>query len=238
MIPTFLLGKKYLRISNEERPVSRKCSTNPRSVWSCPGHGSNGWFIVVATTRGILRGPFVYCVHCNEWRGLDEEPHTTGGHLKWLACEEPWIHLDNSVFRVNQKIQSAYGNNVAPPAVPVAVVFGNNAAHPVIENDNVPQDIPEEIEIMVPPPPPLPPTNVVGIGASSRPIRNRIPTNLLTYVHEEPVRKRAQKRCRTASPTSIDVNIHHGQEEEEEVDEEDAANNDMVSSQSTQENEF
>ena len=54
MIPTFLRGMKYFFISNEERPASRKCSANPRSIRSQPRHGSNGSFMVVATSRHVI----------------------------------------------------------------------------------------------------------------------------------------------------------------------------------------
>ncbi len=105
IIPLCLQGKKYLHISDKARPESRKSSPNPHLAWYQPGNGSNGWFIVIATTRGQIFWQFIYCGVCDEYRGLDKEPHTSGGHHCWLTGQ-PCIHPNNSVFQVNAKIQA------------------------------------------------------------------------------------------------------------------------------------
>lgn len=248
IIPLCLQGKKYLRISDEARPESRKSSPNPRSAWYQPGNRSNGWFIVIATTRGQILGPFVYCGVCNEYRGLDEEPHTSGGHHCWLAGQ-PCIHPNNSVFQVNAKIQAgvlgirnaieaavAQAVADAPPAVavpplPPAVVNADIINPHVPPEDELSDD---EVEIEI--------TNVMNpaspqqLRPSGRPNRQRAKPNALTYDHEVPKKKfamgikkvakrtRVAKRSRTSSPISVNDSVEsdlqdtEGEDEAEEAD--------------------
>ncbi len=238
IIPLCLQGKKYLRISDEARPASRKSSPNPRSAWYQPGNGSNGWFIVIATTRGQILGPFVYCGKCDEFRGLDEEPHTSQGHDCWIAGK-PCIHPSNSVFQVNANIQAgilgirnaidAAVERAAADAPPPAVVdppllpavvdidFNNPGvphADPAdgLSDDEVGNEI---LDIMNPSPP-------QQIRPSGRPARKCAKPEALTYDHEETKKKaskgkkkdvkrtRVAKRTRSSSPISVNDSVRTG----------------------------
>ena len=247
LIPSsFLFGKAYFFETDERRPLA-KISHNANTIWKAPPKkGTNGTFMAV-TYNGREVFVYLYCKHCNKWLTPEERGHTGSHHQDFVAGRE-CLPFDHSAMIIIQKIMLEAGNdvvlrlegNVAPQA------NHGNVEMLGAEDDDAPQDVPAEIQIVqevvvVPPPPvafniPHPPvvaaSNAVVGDYSGRPIRNNRGV-IDPYVPAIPVpkRKRATKRGRT-SPTSVDENINNNQDDNDEDI------NDDDSNDSSKENEF
>ena len=260
LIPSsFLYGKAYFFETNERRPSS-KISHDANSIWKAPPRrGTNGTYKAV-THNGTDVFVYIYCKHCKKWQTREDGGHTGSHHQAFVDGREclPFNHaamiaIHNIMAEAGNDIVLRLNGNAAPPQAnnePVELL-----AHGV-DDEDAPQDVPAEVQIVVeaavlPPPPgplfnhpPHPPVNQVnipppaasaasnGVGVACRDYPQRNNRGIIDHFIPEmnPVRKRAVKRGRT-SPTGVVENVNHDDDNNDDDDDGD-------SSESSMENEF